>query len=150
MVKKKARKSKYISECYHVLKSDKQTKHGEYIKYSGLTKDNKVGIWITVREKGQVSERFDYDNNKKLPPIIQVNISYPKRAMEAGLQGTVSISYKIHDDCSISDVLVTQSLSADCDEAVINVIKTISRFSMKYGVDCKEKQETYSLEFKLD
>lgn len=196
---KKAKKSKYISECYHVLKSDKQTKHGEYIKYSGLTKDkykqikkgkldpgeyikikgnyingkksgewveysqpfslmtkgyyendNKIGVWITAREKGQVLERFDYSNNKKLPPIIQINTSYPKSAVELELQGTVTVSFMQHKDCSISDVLVTKSLSADCDKIAINAIKRLGEFSIKYGVDCQEKQETYSIEFKLD
>ena len=197
-VTKKFNGSKQISEMYSVLKSDVQTKQGEYISYFQVTdyeykqikkgthksdgyikqkgnykngnkdgewveysrpyelktkgnykNDKKVGIWLTSKEQGKVFERFDYDNNKKLSPIIHINPTYPRSAVESELEGTVTVSFQTHIDCSITDITVTKSLSVDCDRTAIESIKKYEELFKKYGVDCEEKTERQEIKFVL-
>jgi len=198
-----------ISEKYYVLKTDKKTKHGEYVSYYTVTDeeykkvkkgtllveyiqkekgyykfgkkdsiwteyfapqrisinggkqtsyggvksvgsykdDKKVGIWQTA--KNEITERYDYDNNKKLPPYIHVNPTYPQSAKEAGLQGIVTISFQTHKDCSVTDITVLKSLSPDCDKSAIDAIKRKAELLKKFGIDCEEKTETQNINFKL-
>jgi len=196
---KKFSSTKQVSETYSVLKSDKQTKHGEYISYfqatktenKAIKKDNlklddfikqkghythgqkagewieysspyilktsghytqgkKVGIWLTSKEQGQVIERFDFDKHKKLQPFIKINVHYPRSARETEVQGTVMVSFLTHEDCSITDIKVTKSLSPDCDKSAIESIHKYGGLYKRYGVDCIEKIETQVIHFKLE
>lgn len=198
-----------ISEKYYVLKSDKKTKHGEYVSFYHVTDeeykevkkgtlsdeyirkekgyykfgkkdsiwteyfapqrssknggrqtsyggvksegrykdDKKVGIWQTA--KNEITERYDYDNNKKLSPDIHVSASYPQSAKESGLQGTVTISFQTQKDCSVTDITVLKSLSPDCDKSAIDAIKKMGELLKKYGSDCEGKTERLNIIFKL-
>jgi TonB family protein len=130
-----------------VTKMGSQSVYGK-IKSQGYYKDDKkVGVWLTFKE--EITERFDYDLNKKLTPIIKIKPDYPKSAIEAELQGKVVVRYKIHNDCSISDIEIIQSLSPDCDQSVIRMIKKLSTLYKKYQIDCEEKTETMDLDFNL-
>ena len=193
--------SNQISECYSVLKSDKQIKHGEFISYFQLTKDEykqikkskiklndyikqkgnykngkkdgewieyftpsefkskgnyindkKVGVWITSKEKGQVMERFDYDNNVKLKPEIHLKIQYPSKAKEKQIEGLVIVSFQNHKDCSLSDFYVIKSLSFECDKEAVDSLKKLGELNRKYGVPiyCDERTDTLRVNFKLD
>ena len=191
--------SKQISESYSVLKSDKQTKHGEYISYFLLTEvefneikkgtlklehyikqkgnyaigkkdgewieysrpsilqttgnysnDKKVGIWATSKEQGQVLERYDFDNNKKLKPFIRVSVTnYPKSAVEHEVQGSVYVKYKINKGCSLSDIEVIKSLSNDCDIVATETVSQLERYLKKYSQNCDEKIDTLEVKFTL-
>lgn len=197
-VTKKFNSSKQISENYSVLKSDKQTKHGEYISYFLLTaeeskqvkngiqklekfiklkgiykngkkdgewieysrpfyfqtlgnydSDKKVGIWLTSKEQGQVFERYDFDNNKKLQPIIKVWAKYPKSAQDIGLQGTAIISYQINKDCSITNIILIKGLSSDCDKTAIEALSKTEALLKKYSQICEDKTDTTEVQFNL-
>lgn len=219
-IEKKFEHSKQISESYYVLKSDKNTKHGEYISYfrysdideslikNGIKKkedfikakgnyvygkkdgvwiefvsktemdsgrysngkkvgiwntywgsqkirsfdyDNnkRVGIWLTFKENGLVTERYDYDNNIQLEPIINLDIFYPEIAKEYGIQGIVKIQYHINADCSIDNISVVESLSPECDHAVINAMKKYAEMYKKYNKNCVDKIEEREIHFKL-
>jgi hypothetical protein len=134
-------------------------KDGEWLEYDRLfslktkgkyLEDKKVGVWATTKENGQVIENYDHDSKKMLAPIISVNIGYPPRAREMGIQGgTVSYSYKINKDCTI-DVKITKSLNAEFDNHVIAVLKRKSELEMRYGLSCEEKVLTQDIVFKLD
>lgn len=133
-------------------------KDGEWVEYSQprefkikgqYLNDQKVGIWLTSKEKGMVTERFDFDSKKKLPPIFYIYPRYPKSAIEAGLQGTVIASYQTHEDCSISNISITKSLSIDCDKAVVDALNGFGVLLKKYGVDCEAETLTKDFEFKL-
>ena len=111
----------------------------------------KVGVWIiNCIEDGQVSERFDYDNNKKLEPFILVRLHYPKKSLENGIQGSVTVAYNEHSDCTITDIHIEKSLSEDCDAEAIKAIIKTGEFLKKYGVNCEEKAEHSELKFKLN
>jgi TonB family protein len=134
-------------------------KNGEWVEYSSPYKfktkgkyenGKKTGVWQTSREGGQVIEHFDFDQNKKLPPFIQIYADYPAMARENGLQGTVTLAYLLHPDCSVSDIRVTNSLSSEFDKSAIAAIKRYGAFLKIYGVDCQEKQMTMEVKFRLD
>lgn len=111
--------------------------------------NKKIGIWLTRRENGRVFERYDYDKNVKLQPIIRFNISYPNIAKENGIQGIVKISYQVNSDCSIISIRVVESLSKECDQAGIDAVKEYGELFKKYGFDCENKTEEKKFNFKL-
>jgi Gram-negative bacterial TonB protein C-terminal len=135
-------------------------KQGEWVEYDQLfllkTKgkfidDKKVGIWETKKERGEIIEYYDHDQKKMLPPLINVYCNYPNLAREIGRQGgTVSISYKINKDCSVSDIVITKSVDAEFDNQVIKYLKRISELQMKYSITCEEKVWNRDFAFKLE
>ena len=182
-------KSKINKQEYHVLKSNKNIKHGLYNSYytdgsikesgqyehnrrngewkefdsSGKLKririykngkkisDKKVGIWESSHENGKVIKRYDYDNNKELPTIINVYLNYPAIARENGIQGTVEIKIKLNDNCEIQELKVSKPLSKECDEAALNSLKEFYRLMKKYdNKNCNEIDEVVQIRFKLE
>jgi Gram-negative bacterial TonB protein C-terminal len=135
-------------------------KDGEWLEYDRpfslktkgkYVENKKVGVWATTKENGQVIENFDHDLKKMLPPIIKVNIDYPPRAREMGIQGgLVGYSYRINKDCSISDVKITKSFNEEFDNHVIAVLKRISELQMRYSMICEEKIVSQDIVFKLE
>lgn len=132
------------------------TKDGEWIEYSSPQRiktqgkylnDKKVGIWRTY--KGSVIEQYDYDNNSKLQPIINVYPKYPEIARENDIEGTVVIAYEVSDDCSISNIIVTQSLSPECDKSVLEAMTKYEQLLKEYSVACSAGQETKEFRFTL-
>jgi protein TonB len=57
------------------------------------------------------------------------NISYPQKAREASVQGTVYITFVVERDGSISDVRVLRGIGAGCDEEAVRVIKMMPEWS---------------------
>ena len=134
-------------------------KDGEWLEYAQpkilnakgtYTADQKTGIWEKEVEQGQVLERYDYDTKTKLEPVIKVAIAYPKRARAAGIQGTVIVRYQLNKDCSISNITIDQSVSADCDKAAVDTIVKMSALLKKYSLGCADKMETREVTFRLD
>ncbi|HOY90162.1 MAG TPA: energy transducer TonB, partial [Bacteroidales bacterium] len=109
----------------------------------------RVGIWNTYKENGRVIERYDYDNNIQLEPIISIVIPYPDIARENGIQGTVRIRYHINNDCSIDNITIIQSLSPECDQAAIDAMKILSDLSKKYSKKCVDTTIENDFKFKL-
>jgi hypothetical protein len=136
-------------------------KHGDWIEYSKLgfvhtegryDQDNKIGIWRTSKEGGDVVVRYDFNNKKKLEPEINVHISYPPLAREIGIQGTVKIEYRLSADCSISDVKVVQSVKGGCDAETIRCLEKYFRYKREYGLPqvCEIKKDTFQVNFRLE
>jgi cell division protein YceG involved in septum cleavage len=135
-------------------------KDGEWLEYDRpfslktkgkYVEDKRTGVWATTKENGQVIENYDHDLKKMLPPIIKVNIDYPPRAREMGIQGgLVGYSYRINKDCSISDVKITKKFNDEFDSHVIAVLKRISELQMRYSMVCEEKIVSQDIIFKLE
>lgn len=134
-------------------------KDGEWLEYAApkilgskgnYKEDQKRGVWEIYKEQGQVVDRYDYDSNKKLKPLIKVDIVYPKRAREAGIQGTVIVRYRIKNDCSIDNITIEKSVNPDCDKAAIDTIKRLGTLSQKYDWECAQVDLTQEITFKLD
>ena len=191
--------SQQPEESYSVLKSDRTTRHGEYIAYFRAPKeeykrirkiksnyyqyirekgnylngkregdwivyaspgviesegkylnDKKSGIWTFPKEQGQVTERYDFDRNKKLPPRITVVLQYPATARKSGIEGRVAVTYNVNEDCSITDLKVVKSLSHACDSTMIDGMQRYAKLYKVYGVDCAERIDSHEFEFTLD
>jgi TonB family protein len=110
--------------------------------------DKKIGIWLTY--KGEVTERYDFDNNIQLKPIVNIDIIYPDNAKTKKIEGSVKVRFKIHSDCSITDIEIIKSLSKDCDEAVINGINRYAELLKTHVKECDEKEEEQEIDFFLD
>ena len=64
-----------------------------------------------------------------LRAFVGKNTVYPEIALEQGLQGTVTLRFKVDVDGSISAVTVKKSLSRECDKAAMDVVKKLPRFT---------------------
>jgi hypothetical protein len=148
-------------ETYVKLKASYQEgkKHGDWEEYEQpfvlkakgtYFKDQKIGIWQTVKEQGQVVENFDFDHQKQLPPLLNVFLQYPAYSREYNISGVVTITYKSNSDCTVSDLKITKSLSNDCDREVLRVITKLSELQKKYGIRCEDKIETKEFKFVLN
>jgi protein TonB len=57
------------------------------------------------------------------------NIKYPAKAKEAGISGTVIMSFIIEKDGTISNVKVFRGLGGGCNEEAIRVVSKMPRWS---------------------
>lgn len=134
-------------------------KDGQWIEYSQpyvlriegkYVADKKVGIWLTYKEKGNVIEKFDNDSNKSLEPEIRISVDYPISAQRLRLEGTVIVTFNISSDCVVSNIVVTEGLSTDCDNETINAIKRYGLLLKKYGHNCRQRIETHGMKFSFE
>lgn len=61
--------------------------------------------------------------------FVSQNTKYPEIALEQGLQGTVTLRFKVDVDGSISQVSVKKGLSRECDKAAMDVVRKLPRFT---------------------
>lgn len=136
-------------------------RNGEWIEYSSpsifksqgnYNQDKKVGVWLTSKEGGRVIEKYDYDSQIKIKPIIKVEIRYPSKAREAGIEGIVKILYHVNSDCSYSDFKIIQSVSAECDKEALSKLIQFGVLAKKYSIEtiCKETIDTFKVNYKLE
>ncbi len=64
----------------------------------------------------------------KLIEYLSQNIKYPKDAQEAGIQGKVHVNFIVEPDGSISNIKILQSVSKDCDEEAMRVVKAMPKW----------------------
>lgn len=146
----------YIREKGNYINGQRE---GEWIVYAApgiietqgvYINDKKSGIWTFPKEDGQVTERFDFDRNKKLPPRITVALQYPATARKSGIEGIVSVSYTVLNDCSITDLKVVRSLSPACDSTMLDAMQRYARHYKKYGIDCEERTDSHEFLFTIE
>ena len=132
---------------------------GEWIEYDQpltikskgqYVNDKKVGVWETTKEARQVVVKYDFDKKVYLKPNISVPFNYPAYARENGVSGKVVASYKIHKDCSVTDIVIVKSLSRECDDEVIKLLTKLSSLQIKYGDSCEEKEYTKEFVFNFE
>jgi TonB family protein len=111
--------------------------------------DKKVGIWLTKEENGKVMTRFDYDQNLQLQPLISIDLKYPQKAKEQGIDGIVTVSYQINTDCTITNINIIKSLSPECDSEVKRAVEEMAELLKKYSTTCESTIETKDYKFKL-
>lgn len=61
--------------------------------------------------------------------FISQNLVYPVIAQEQEIQGSVILEFVVEKDGSIGDVKVIKSLSKECDQAAIDVVRKLPRFT---------------------
>lgn len=146
----------YIKEKGNYKLGKKDGPHVEYsspkvLKSSGQYRNGqKTGIWHFTKEDGQVIERYDFDLKTPLTPIFEIKIAYPERARKAGIEGSVTLSYKISKDCTISNINVTKNLDVACDQEAIRAISKLGELQKKYKTSCTDSLIVQEIIFKLE
>jgi TonB family protein len=123
------------------------------VKFNSYNYDikKKVGIWYAYTPDGKALLSYDYDNNIELEPrLAGFSLSYPDIAKRHDIQGTVVVEYHITGNCTIDSIKTVKSLSAECDQVVIDIVKKTRWVLEKYGKNCKDRTENLSITFKLE
>lgn len=60
---------------------------------------------------------------------LRENMRYPTMAREAGIQGTVFVTFVVERDGSITNVEVVRGIGGGCDEEAIRVVRSMPRWS---------------------
>lgn len=61
--------------------------------------------------------------------FIGNNLEYPRKAIQAEIQGTVQVKFTIEIDGSINNIEIVRKLGYGCDEEVIRVIKRMPKWT---------------------
>ncbi len=136
-------------------------KHGEWLEYSqpGIlysrgtyAQGQKVGIWATSKANGEVVARYDYTTRQKLVPEIKIALNYPRKVREGNIQGIVVIQYQLQTDCSITDLKVIKSLTAECDQEATRTVLKYYKYLQEYGppLGCEAKTDIFKVRFQLE
>ena len=77
-----------------------------------------------------VEEQATYpDGETGLLKDIASNLKYPEKAVKQGKQGMVVLRFFIKEDGSIGDIQIKKSVSPECDEAAVNAVKKLRKFT---------------------
>jgi periplasmic protein TonB len=60
---------------------------------------------------------------------LQENLRYPQMAREAGIQGTVFVTFVVERDGSVTDVRVLRGIGGGCDEEAVRVVRNMPRWN---------------------
>ena len=63
--------------------------------------------------------------DSELHVFISKNLKYPKAAKRDKVEGKVRLAFNVNDKGSVDDVKVIRSLSPECDEEAIRVVKLL-------------------------
>ncbi len=69
---------------------------------------------------------------EKLFKFLKDNITYPIKARENNVQGTVYVSFVIEKTGKINDVRVARGISIECDEEAVRIIKLMPDWKVAY------------------
>ena len=60
--------------------------------------------------------------------FLEQNLRYPTMAREAGIQGTVFVTFVVETDGSVTDVRVLRGIGGGCDEEAVRVVEMMPRW----------------------
>lgn len=66
---------------------------------------------------------------KALMQYIKDNTYYPEEMCEGAAQGRVMVGFVINEDGSISDIKVLRSLTPECDEVAVKIVKGMPKWN---------------------
>lgn len=61
--------------------------------------------------------------------FIAENLKYPSIAQDQGLQGTVVLKFTVDKTGAVTDIVVSKSLSRECDKAAVECVSKLKRFT---------------------
>jgi hypothetical protein len=137
-----------------VWKDYKHPKFSDWLeKEEHYKMGKKIGIWLNWVELN-VYERYDYDKNKKLIPLILTkSIDYPQKAQENGIGGEVILKVKYNVDYTISSIDCLSNNDSILIRPVIVFAKHKSDLLRKYAINIKDtfmREETIVIDFKMN
>ncbi|HSV88494.1 MAG TPA: energy transducer TonB [Bacteroidales bacterium] len=80
-------------------------------------------IFIVVEQRPE----FPGGEEARIQFIVE-NLRYPLRALEAGIQGNVFVTFVVEKDGSITDVKVLRGVGGCLDEEAVRVVKSMPRW----------------------
>lgn len=83
----------------------------------GLTAERKVGV------------SYSFINKDALIKFIYSKLKYPKKEKEDKIEGTVTITFIVERDGSLSNANVTKSVASGLDDEAIRLIKNLPHFT---------------------
>ena len=60
--------------------------------------------------------------------FLEDNLRYPQMAREAGIQGTVFVTFVVETDGSVTDVQVLRGIGGGCDQEAVRVVEMMPRW----------------------
>ena len=79
---------------------------------------------------------------------LQAQVTYPERAYEYGVEGTVLVQFTF--DGNVSEAKVVKSVGAGCDEAALKAVQNFSKFYQEIdGENIKPIQVTVPFVFEM-
>ncbi len=60
--------------------------------------------------------------------FLEENLRYPQMAREAGIQGTVFVTFVVETDGSVTDVQVLRGIGGGCDQEAVRVVEMMPRW----------------------
>ena len=83
-----------------------------------------------IADNALVEQEAHYPGGEAaLLAFVSQNLVYPSIAQEQELQGTVIVRFVVKQDGSVGDVRIQKSLSRECDQAAVDVVKKLKRFT---------------------
>ncbi|MEM1216719.1 MAG: energy transducer TonB [Bacteroidota bacterium] len=71
-------------------------------------------------------------SQQQLMKFVYDNLVYPDSAKQAGIEGVVVVQYIVEKNGSVSSERIVKSLGYGCDEAALNVIRSMRAKGIKY------------------
>ncbi len=60
--------------------------------------------------------------------FLRDNLMYPEKAREAGIQGTVFVTFVVEKDGSFTDIRIIRGIGGGCDEEAVRLVKMMPRW----------------------
>jgi len=99
-------------------------------------KDNQQAGGTTAAQEEEVMDNAIVEVQAQYPggeaallKFVSENVVYPSIAQEQDLQGVVTLRFRVEKDGSIGEIVIKKGLSKECDQAAVNVVKKLRRFT---------------------
>ncbi len=109
-------------KCTHTSTTSVIYKKGDKT-WSGGIEELKGEIFSIVESMPQYPGG-ENERNK----LLAMNIIYPAKALQYGIQGTVYVSFIVEKDGSVSNVKVLRGIGGGCDEESVRVVKLMPKW----------------------
>lgn len=104
-----------------------------------ITTEVREFVQVRVAQEEEISEEVIFTVVEEWPSFpggeearlrfLSENIRYPQMAREAGIQGTVFITFVVERNGSVTDVRVVRGIGGGCDEEAVRVVRNMPRWT---------------------
>jgi TonB family protein len=115
----------------------------EELKNNNIHADD-TAVYSVVKHKPEYP-----GGNKALYTFLAENISYPEKAQQEGIEGTVYVEFIVEKDGSLSNIGVLRGFNDQCDAEAVRVVKTLPVWKPGRGEDNKPLRVKYALPVKF-
>jgi TonB family protein len=87
---------------------------------------------------------------EELMKFLRANMEYPVEALEAGIRGTVHVTFVIERDGSVTDVKVIRGIGGGCDEEAVRVVQMMPNWKIGKNQDAVRVQYGMPIAFGIN